>query len=367
MVPLSGQPKHHTAKIGMFPEIETLLLGHAVGDAIGVPVETVTREPLSVSRERMKTHPVVNMEPSTHWQLPPGCWSDDTSMVLAEMQSMIDCGRFDPLDIMRNFVSWLDNDEFTPTFESFGTGRTCTTAIHQFEEWEKLRAEKANADENDNGKTANDPAEDDPITWDTARAWALSGEKHNGNGSLMRILPVAIVCHRFDLNAQKQYELVRGMSGLTHRHPLSIMACVIHVNLLRHLLEGEDLIFAYFQCKSDDYSMFGPEIRDQYNNILGRISNIRDFNRDNIRSTGFVKDTLEAVLWCLLTTYNYREAVLRALDLGGDTDTIAALVGEAAALHYGLDTIPLEWLRDLQELPYLRLLCHQLADTTFTV
>ena len=357
----------------MFHEIEALLLGHAIGDAIGVPVETVTREPLERARERMKTHPVVNMESSTHWQLPPGCWSDDTSMVLAEMQSMIDCGRFDPLDIMRNFVSWLDNDEFTPTFESFGTGRTCTTAIQRFEEWEKIREAKASAEKGDEYKKAKDseianaPDQSALITWDTARAWALDGEKHNGNGSLMRIFPAAIVCHRFNLDADKQYELVSGLSGLTHRHPLSIMACVIHVNLLRHLLEGESLMSAYLSCKDDDYSMFPPEICNQYRNVLGRINSIKECNRSNLRSTGFVKDTLEATLWCLLTTYNYREAVLRALDLGGDTDTIAALVGEAAALHYGIETIPLEWLRDLQELPYLRLICHQLADTVFTV
>ena len=303
-------------------------LGHAIGDALGVPVEFLPRVELD-------RHPVRGMRGYGTHHMPRGVWSDDTSMTIALVQALLENRRFDYDSIMDSFVAWFHDGKFTVDGHAFDIGGTCSRAIHNYV----------------NGAPA---LEAGPRT-----------EHSNGNGSLMRIFPAAIICHRFNHDAKQQYELVQDLSGLTHRHPLSIMACTIHVNLLRHLLEGASLTEAHLQCKYDDYSMFDPAIRNQYRSILGTVNSIRECSRDNIRSTGFVKDTLEAVFWCLLTTYNYREAVLRAIDLGGDTDTIAALVGEVAALYYGLEAVPPEWLRELQALNYLRLICHRLADTTF--
>lgn len=295
------------------------VIGHAVGDALGVPVEFM-------SREELRENPTSEMTGYGAHYVPAGSWSDDTSMEIAFMQSVIDCRQINYRDIMEKFCAWYQHDEFTATGNMFDIGNACMRALQNFHHHglEPLSC---------GGKS----------------------EQDNGNGSLMRFLPVAFICDVKNLASKEQYELVKDVSSLTHAHPISVLGCHIYVNFARHLLAGKSLVDAYKATKTDDYSMYEPETLKVYKWILeDDISHLRE---EVISSSGYVVHTLEAALWCLLTTDNYEKAVTKAVNLGQDTDTVGAVTGSLAGLAYGYEAIPERWLNKLQRLDYLLDLC----------
>lgn len=324
------------------------VLGHAVGDALGVPVEFC-------SRRELEKRPVWGMEEFGFWpvlteiqsadvptgitycHLPAGTWSDDTSMEIALMQSLIDCGSFDFRNIMANFVRWMTNGDFTATGAVFDIGAICSQAISNY----VLRG--------------CDPLE-----------CGLSGVRDNGNGSLMRIVPVAYVCYRNCIvDAAKRYELVRNVSSLTHAHEISVLGCLICVNMVCCLLDGDNPAQAYWRAKKCDYSMFSESTRAEYRRVLE--DDISKYLAGDIQSGGYVRDTLEASLWCLLNGEDYSDTVLAAVNLGDDADTVGAVTGSMAGIYYGYDAIPCKWLDALQRRDYLLELCDKFAETEITV
>jgi ADP-ribosylglycohydrolase len=152
-------------------------------------------------------------------------------------------------------------------------------------------------------------------TCDSIRATGRgrTGERDNGNGSLMRILPLAFTGATDDE--------VHAVSAITHAHATSCEACVRMVRVARRLIAGE-----------------GP--RDVAGDFVG-------VPASQIRSGGFVLDTERAALWCLANTSSYAECVLAAVNLGDDTDTTAAVAGGLAGIAYGMEGIPGEWLAAL--------------------
>lgn len=300
------------------------VMGHAVGDALGVPVEFVK------SREVLRKDPVREMRAGGRYDMPKGTWSDDTSMEIALMQSIIDQRKINGDDIMWNFYLWLYRGKFTATDEAFGTGRTCSEAISRFLDGLDLA--------DCGGKSI----------------------KSNGNGSLMRILPVAYICYARQLTRAKQYRLTRKISALTHAHEISVLGCLIYVSIARRLMEGCGLMEAYAATQDDDYRLFSTESLDVYRRVLKH--NIANFPQAEIASSGYVVDTLEAALWSVLNTKSYREAVETAVSLGKDTDTIAAVTGSLTGIYYGYEAIPPEWLADLRKRDYLLEICDKFAE-----
>ena len=96
--------------------------------------------------------------------------------------------------------------------------------------------------------------------------------------------------------------------------------------------------------------------------LYGFSETFDDLPREAIKSSGYVVDTLEAALWCLLTTNTYCECVLKAVNLGGDTDTVAAVAGGLAGALYGYDTIPKEWLNTLKKRAYIEGMCERASE-----
>ena len=295
------------------------VIGHAVGDALGVPVEFMCREELRES-------PASEMTGYGAHFVPAGSWSDDTSMEIAFMQSVIDRNQIEYRDIMEKFCAWYQHDQFTATGNMFDIGNICMEALQKYHHHglEPLSC---------GGK----------------------GERDNGNGSLMRILPLAFFCDVKNITGKDRYELVRDVSSLTHAHPISVLGCHIYINFACHLLAGESVTDAYKKTQADDYSMYEPETLKVYERILK--DNIGRFAEDDISSSGYVLHTLEAALWCLLTTDSYEKAVTKAVNLGQDTDTVGAVTGSLAGLVYGYEAIPERWLNKLQRLDYLLGLC----------
>ena len=275
------------------------LMGLVVGDAMGVPVEFNPRDSFKVT----------DMTAYGTYDLPAGSWSDDSSMMLATVESIARLGEIDTDDIMKNFVRWVNDGEFTPYGELFDIGRATRNAIQRYVQG--ISAEQC-------GGTAE---------WD------------NGNGSLMRILPLAFT--------DCDYETVNAVSSLTHAHEISKAACRVYVYIARQLLQGKTL--------EEIYNCFGMK-----QSTFERLPILKDLTRDEIKSTGYVVDTLEAALWCNLKSSSYRECILMAVNLGDDTDTVAAVAGGLAGIIYGVggeQGIPGEWINQIARKEWIADLC----------
>lgn len=280
-------------------KIYDAVMGLVVGDALGVPVEFKTRD----------TFHVDDMIGYGTYNQPPGTWSDDSSLTLATMESIIRKGEIDPADIIRNFSRWLNYAEFTPHGKVFDMGGTTERAIRKF----------------DNQR----------------RRDGCGRKEDNGNGSLMRILPLALF--------PSSLHAVDEVSSLTHSHEISKRACRLYVGTAEQLLGGNTI--------SDCISYSGIWVKE-----FSRIPKIYKLNRDEIRSTGYVVDTLEAALWCVYHTGSYRDCVLEAVNLGGDTDTIAAVAGGLAGIIYGCggeSGIPDEWIARIARKDWIFDLCER--------
>ena len=303
-------------------KIKDVVIGHAIGDAMGVPVEFCIRE-------KLLAHPVTKMIGYGSHDVPAGTWSDDTSMEIATMDSMINQGgKINCEDIMMNFYYWLKDAKYTPYGEVFDAGRTCIKSIISFSK----------------GYDISECGQKD--------------EYSNGNGSLMRILLIAYYCYYNKLKEEEIFEVVKNVSSLTHAHEISVLGCYIYVNYIIKLLEGKDKFESYNLIKLIDYSMFTEESLEVYKRVLKE--DIEKYSIDEIKSSGYVVDTLEASFWILLNASSFKEAIIGAINLGNDTDTIAAITGSMAGILYGYNSIPQEWLDKLAKRDYIEDLCDKL-------
>jgi len=253
--------------------------GAAVGDALGVPYEFQGRGSFECTGMASG---------GTHGQ-PAGTFSDDTSMMLATCDSVRVRGRVDARDMRRRFASWLREGAYTPDGNVFDVGNTVATALSE-------------------GR-------------------GCEGERSNGNGSLMRIAPLAYT-HADD-------DEVRAVSAITHAHRISAESCVCFVKLIRNLIGGNPLELAL------EYSI--PEGEE-----FAFLADVASWPRDNVKSGGYVLDTLGAAIWCFANTDNYADCVLAAVNLGRDTDTTACVAGALAGAVYGYRAIPAGWLEALR-------------------
>ena len=293
------------------------LFGFFVGDALGVPVEFF-------SREELKEHRIKDMEEfGTHHQ-PKGTWSDDSSMVIATIDSLNKNDEINYRDIMNNFIKWYKNGEYTPFGEVFDIGNATAVALNKYvNNQEDFRC-------------------------------GSSEVYSNGNGSLMRILPISLYLHYTD---DDMYEVVRNISSMTHSHIFSVFSCIIYTVYINELLKENDKIGAYYAMQQIIKNILEDNrfafIGDQraLKNIFDRLiyHDISKYEEKDIKSSGYVVDTLEAVFWCLLTTENYSDSVLKAVNLGDDTDTVAAITGGLSGLVYGYDSIPIRWINLLKQ------------------
>jgi ADP-ribosylglycohydrolase len=273
------------------------------------------------------------------YPLPKGCWSDDTSLSLAALDNLAD-GELDYFDIMVNFAKWLKKGEYTPMGICFDVGRTCKRTIQHF--FDLCYTEE-------NGFLL-------PPGLDLA--WiGETEEASNGNGSLMRIHPFVLMAYYDKRDSRELEETVDRASSLTHAHERSLLACRIYARVLWGLLENPDkaTVFAILKEVAEEYRNHPESIH--FRRILdGTLPTLKS---EAIRSHGYVVDTLEAALWCLLTTESYHDCVLKAVNLGHDTDTVAAVAGGLAGALYGYRNIPTGWLENLKRREYIESMCER--------
>lgn len=286
-----------------------ILFGLSVGDALGVPFEFK-------DREHLIANPVADMEGYGTYQQPPGTFSDDSSMAFCLAEALTQ--DFNLTILAQHFVSWLRNRYWTAYDEVFDVGIATSRAIRQLE----MRVPPELAGGND--------------------------ESDNGNGSLMRILP--LVLYIKDFPEKERFTFTEAVSSITHRHYISVVACFYYLEFARLIIQGEDKMKAYKKLQSSFKKTLQQHLNplpdlQMFNRLLEQ--DIFKLTSDQIFSSGYVVYTLEASIWCLLTTNSYKEATLKAVNLGFDTDTTASVTGGLAALVYGWRSIPRHWLQQL--------------------
>lgn len=280
------------------------IMGSVVGDALGVPVEFKERD----------TFKVADMIGYGTYNQPPGTWSDDSSMTLATVESVGRLGHIDPADIMENFAKWAVNADFTPYNDVFDMGGATCRAIQRYMKGT-----------------------------DILKCGGCS-RMDNGNGALMRILPLAFIEHT--------EQDVKQVGGLTHAHEISQNACCLYIHLACSILNDSPVKNAISSLAYLPAAAHSKEFQ--------RIARIGELKRNEIKSSGYVVDTLEAALWCLWMTETYRDCVLMAVNLGEDTDTVAAVAGGLAGIVYGCGGekgIPSEWISQIARKDWIRELC----------
>lgn len=315
------------------------ILGFVIGDALGVPVEFQ-------SRETLKHNKVNDMEEyGTHNQ-PKGTWSDDSSMMFATMDAIINTpiNKLNSYSMFKNimdaFIEWKYNGKYTPFDNVFDIGNSTSYALENY----KNKLKNSNLD-------IIDKAELKKLI-----SCGYDDISSNGNGSLMRILPLALYCNKIITYDVDMIEFIFIGSALTHSHIYSKIGCLIYSKYVEYLLDGLTKEVAYIKLKkwfnSEEHII---QYKDISLNIYKRllVDDISKLKENDIKSSGYVVDTLEATLWTILTTSSYKEAVLKAVNLGDDTDTIGALVGGLAGLIYGTDSLPIEWLNAIQNKEYI--------------
>ncbi len=357
--------------------VKGAILGVVVGDALGVPVEFMSREELTAC-------PVTGMrEYGTHDQ-PAGTWSDDSSMTLCLMESLthgLDYG-----DMASTYLCWADDGYWTPHGEVFDMGRATREALVKYAH--HVPALECGGD----------------------------GQWDNGNGSLMRIMPLALYLHETmgpcwndEMDA---YEIIHNASRITHGHPISLISCGIYCSICNEVLRGNNLEMAIYNgsekakaiyARRQELAVFLPEFQNitihtlkelpmgsirgsgyvldtlvsslwclharrqelavflpEFQNIT--IHTLKELPMGSIRGSGYVLDTLVSSLWCLLHTNSFRSCVLQAVNLGEDTDTVGAVTGGLAGLYYGLSAIPEEWISALSRRDDIEALCERFHE-----
>lgn len=254
--------------------------GLAVGDALGVPCEF---------RWRGEFH-IDGMVGGGAHNKPAGTFSDDTSMTLATCDSLrVKRGCIDIEDMRNRFRAWHGKGKYTSDGITFDIGNTTSCALLE-------------------GR-------------------GMYGINDNGNGSLMRIAPLAFVESITD-------EQIEEVSAITHAHDISKRGCVMYVRLAQRLLRGESIKDAISQLPNDS--------------PYERLRTIASLPLDEIESSGYIVHTFEAAVWALANTSSYSECVLALANMGRDADTVAAVGGALGGIVYGYDAIPKEWLDTLR-------------------
>ncbi len=283
------------------------VIGATVGDALGVPYEGQERD----------TFVCEDMQPLGWNEKPLGFWSDDTALILAELDSLKEKQAFDADDVMTKFGRWLHDGAYTPDGKAYGWGRTTARAVSRFR-----------------GGTPADICGGGDVL-------------DNGAGALMRMLPYVL------LKTPDRLDIVDAAGTLTHSHQISVSVCRMYACYVDELLQGRNPAEALEGLIENHF----VEVPDYY---LPKLQLMPHLSRVSVPNSGFVSDVFMASLWCLINTDNYVDAVLRAVNLGGDADTIGALTGGLAGLVYGLDGergVPVCWSHSLSRLDYIEALC----------
>lgn len=294
-------------EISLAERIKGGIIGMLVGDALGVPYEFHNKQSIPSFEE-------IEFEPPdwfrrAHSGVPTGTYSDDGAQALILLDSLLSCGKFDPKYFAKGLIDWYDKGFMAVGGKVFDVGIQTGNAIREL----KRGTEPLLAGGND--------------------------EYSNGNGSLMRVLPLALWHQGSDL------ELIADafdQSAVTHGHLRSKLCCALYCLWARNILQNVE---NSWDCAVE--TLFGI-FRE---NTLERIEfETRIFPNDaiyEVKGSGYVVDSLRAARWAN-NNQSYEETIKAAIMLGDDTDTTACIAGGIAGLKFGISGIPERWRENLR-------------------
>jgi len=299
------------------------VIGFALGDAYGLPFEFEAKYHAAINNTQQDM-----LGYGSHCQ-PAGTWSDDTSMIIATMDTLSNWDTLINLEkgeyseevlhyIMTAFIQWRNDGKYGCHEECFDVGFTIDSAIKNYEQFKNLQN---------------------------------CGQKEEfncGNGAMMRILPLAFMIEH--LPVRGRYEWCEAFSSLTHGHTLSTLCSFFYVELLINITKRRNIEWSIQEAieavkELQSYDMLRALDLDKCTRILN--NDLKNADIVSINNSGYVIDTLEAVIWCLYHSSDFRSAVHLAATLGNDTDTTAALVGGIAAIVYN-EPFPAAWMQELK-------------------
>jgi ADP-ribosyl-[dinitrogen reductase] hydrolase len=295
------------------------ILGLAVGDCLGVPLEFT---------DPGCFQPVNDMIGGGPFNLDPGMWTDDTSMALCLAESLIETGKFNPVDQLTRYLRWYQDGYLSVNGECFDIGTTTRQALMIFQE--------------------------------TGQPYP--GPEHEfsaGNGSLMRLAPVPLFYMSDPLKAM---EMSAMSSRTTHNHPLAVDACGYYGGLIHGALLGkskDELLSSRYSPIPGYWEInhLAPEIDEV------ACGSFKVKEPPEIRGRGFVVKSLEAALWAFYKSKTFKEGCLMAVNLGEDSDTTGAIYGQLAGAYYGKSGIPEKWINKLAKLDLIESFTQKLLES----
>lgn len=304
--------------------IKGAIYGLATCDALGGPVEF---------KARGSFPKVTNMQANDNFDLPPGCFTDDTSMALCLAHALLDNdGQSDTIDQVERYISWWQQGYQSSTGTCFDIGITTQSALKSWDS--QLRGTKAGS-----------RARKDALASIQQRIIEyFSDDSFCGNGSLMRVIPVSLVAR----SEAEAVDLAAASSLPTHPHLRCVHACSLYAGLAYQALNGiskDDLAISLAKSVSD--TPLDSVLKERLQDYRVR-EDWQARPSDEISSTGYVVDSIEAALWAFFNTDTFEDGAILAVNLGDDTDTVGAIYGGLAGAYYGFDAIPEQWRRDLR-------------------
>lgn len=301
-------------------QISNAIIGFTLADAFGVPVEFLERD----------TYKINELVGFGSWDVPAGSWSDDSAMTFITMQHLLNNETIDQLK--QSFCDWAYRGYWTfNNSPAFDVGITIREVIDR---WELHGFHEL----------------------------AKTDEFSNGNGALMRILPVAIWSYAKKMTGQTLLSFIKTYAELTHGHIRSTLCCYHYTIIVHQLLDKQSLREGLQKANEALLEMLKEYPNEKTH--FERLFILEQLPREQIASSGYVIDTMEAVYWNLLNSSSYYEAIHLAVHLGKDTDTIGALTGGLAGLIYDELNVPDEWIASLAKIDEIKQLVAQFEEAT---
>lgn len=269
---------------------EGCFLGLAIGDALGTSLAMCSRDRHPIIRD------IVGMG---QFNLPAGAWTDDTAMAMAATDSLLRCEGFNATDMMESWWRWLEKGEYSSTGRAIDIGKTILTRLMEYKR--------------------------------TGLLYGAPNERACGNGSIMRLAPFVI---RYVHSIEELRRIVTEQTRLTHSSHMAAEAGILMADILTAAHRGVSKE-ALLQQSNYIYTTSIQMLRD---------GAFLQKTRDDIPSSGYVIESLEAALWSFYSTDSFEDALLMAIHLCGDSDTIGAITGQIAGAYYGAEAIPERWL-----------------------
>ena len=292
-------------------------IGFAIGDALGVPVK-------NMDSNYFKTKPLYDMIGYGFYNVPRGTWSENTSLMLSIVDSICENGNINFNDMINRMSNWEDYNNFYGNNMGFNLSNSVSCSINKYD----LGNDAINCGSN--------------VFLD--------------NSCLVRILPVIYYLNSMKFSYEDSVDIINSVCSLTHSNEICCLGCMIYCDYMRQLINGMDKISSLEFVRGIEYNKYYSEDSiNYYKRIL--IDDISKITSNSVNTSNNVVDTLEASLWCLINTDSFEKALIMAVNLGGDTNTIGAIAGSMAGILYGVRNIPSRWMNKLKRKEYIDEMC----------